>query len=133
LDSGNCRTEFFIRGMEKVVFHPTLRKAVVSSGRACVQFFALENLHLGPLITTAQRELISEDLLAAPVTARPPCCGQLIPIPAGVADRIERWHVVGDDRGDDAYADPSLLLNCSSCETPLRMNPFFLDVKPFTT
>ena len=90
-----------------------------------VEFYDIENLPLGPLITTAHREIISEDLPASPVTARPPCCGQLISIPVTIADRIEHWTHEG---GEGGYTDPALLLDCPNCSTPLRMNPFFVDV-----
>jgi hypothetical protein len=106
--------------------------AAISSNFRHPVLFDLEKPPLGPLITTAHREIISEDLPAGPVTARPPCCDQLISIPADLAERIEHWHLAGDERGDYAYTDPGLLLNCISCGTPLRMNPFFLDVKPLS-
>jgi hypothetical protein len=49
-----------------------------------------------------------------------------------LADRIEHWHLAGHDRGDHAYTDPALLHDCPSCGTPLRMNPFFVDVRPWS-
>lgn len=49
-----------------------------------------------------------------------------------LAERIEHWHLAGHDRGDPAYTDPALLLDCPSCGTPLRMNPFFVDVTPWS-
>jgi hypothetical protein len=90
------------------------------------------SLPLGPFITTARRELVSEDLPPGPVTARPVCCGQVIAFPPVLAERIEHWHLAGRDRGDGAYTDPALLLECPSCGTHLRLNPFFVDVKPGT-
>ncbi len=128
LDSGTCRAEFFLGDLEEVVFHPALRKVVASADNGSVQFFDLENLLLDPLIATAHRKIATEDLPTSPITARPPCCGRLITIPVDLAERIDHWHLIGDERGDNAYTDPALLINCSSCETPLRMNPFFLDV-----
>lgn len=131
LTSGECAARFFCRGLVSMAIHPTLNKiAVIFLNCRQPEFLDFENLPLGPLITTAQRVVVSEDLPAGPVSARPPCCAQLMQIPANVADRIEHWHFVGDDRGDDAYTDPALQLNCSSCGTPLRMNPFFLEMSP---
>jgi WD40 repeat protein len=95
-----------------------------------VEFFDIENLPLGPFITTAQREVISEDLTFGSVTARPPCCGQLISAPSTIADQIEHW---SNEGGEGGYTDPALLLDCPNCKTPLRMNPFFVDVKPANT
>jgi WD40 repeat protein len=91
-----------------------------------VEFFDIENLPLGPFITTAQREFISEDLPAGSVTARPSCCGQPIHIPSAIADRIEHWTNEGAEGG---YSDPALLLQCPCCSTPLRMNPFFVNIQ----
>jgi len=88
--------------------------------------FELKNLPLGPFITTAHREILSEDLPAGPVTARPPCCGQQISIPTSIADRIEYWNYEG---GEGGYTENALLLDCPNCGTPLRMNPFFVDIK----
>jgi hypothetical protein len=90
-----------------------------------VEFYNIENLPLGPFITTAHHEIISEDLPAGPVTARPACCGQLISIPSAIADRIEHWALHG---GEGGYTDPALLLDCPNCATSLRMNPFFVDI-----
>lgn len=133
LESGECAARFFCRGLVSINLHESFYKmAVIFLNYRRPDFFYFENLPLSPLITTAQREIISEDLPAGPVTARPPCCGQLISIPVDLAERIEHWHLAGDERGDNAYNDPALLFNCSSCGTPLRMNPFFLDVKPIT-
>ena len=89
-------------------------------------FASHENLICGPFITTAHREIISEDLPAGPVTARPPCCGQLISISSTIADRIEHWSHEG---GEGGYTDPDLLLDCPNCNTPLRMNPFFVNIQ----
>jgi hypothetical protein len=103
---------------------------VVGFNDGRVEFYNIENLPLGPFITTAQREVISEDLTLGSVTARPPCCGQLISIPSTIADRIEHWTLEG---GEGGYTDPDLLLDCPNCGTPLRMNPFFVDLKPANT
>jgi hypothetical protein len=91
-----------------------------------VEFYNIENLPLGPFITTAHHEIISKDLPAGPVTARPACCGQLISIPSAIADRIEHWTLEG---GEGGYTDPALLLDCPNCATSLRMNPFFVDIR----
>jgi WD40 repeat protein len=88
--------------------------------------FQLENLPLGPLVTTAQREILSEDLPAGPVIVRPACCGAPISVPVSVIDRIEKWENEGDGGSD---TDPALLLECPHCQTPLRMNPFFAEVR----
>jgi|GEM_PF-2442659 len=51
---------------------------------------------------------------------------------SALAERIEQWHLAGHDRYDHAYTDPALLLDCPSCGTPLRMNPFLVDVTPWS-
>jgi WD40 repeat protein len=103
------------------------KKLCAGDANGRVEFYNIENLPLGPFIATAHREIISEDLPAGAVTARPACCGQLISISSTIADRIEYWAL---DGGEGGYTDPALLLDCPSCATPLRMNPFFVDVKP---
>ncbi|MCX6975333.1 MAG: hypothetical protein NTZ94_13795 [Verrucomicrobia bacterium] len=126
--SFSCLNEFSFKGLNcisadwsrKILFCGFL------SGR--IELFNLENLAFGPLITTARRQIVSEDLPAGPFTARPPCCGQQILIPTSIADRIEYWTYEAGD-GEGGYTDPALLLDCPSCGTPLRMNPFFVDIK----
>jgi WD40 repeat protein len=122
----NVINRFFMRGARNCVFDSICKKLIVGFSDGRLEFFDIENFPLGPFITTAQRAIISEDLPAGPVTARPSCCGQLISIPTSTADRIEHWSL---DGGDGGYTDPSLLLDCPSCATPLRMNPFFVDIR----
>jgi len=121
---------FFQRGLKGVAIHWGSKKVIMWFTNGKIEFYNLENLPLGPFITTAHREVISEDLPAGSVTARPPCCGQLISIPNTIAERIEHWTLEG---GESGYSDPALLLDCPSCATPLRMNPFFVDVRPANT
>jgi WD40 repeat protein len=85
------------------------------------------NLINGPLITTAIKMSSSQDRGSARVNARTPCCAKVISIPEAIADRIEQWT---NESGNGGYTDPILLLDCRSCGKPLRMNPFFVDVKP---
>jgi WD40 repeat protein len=124
--TGLCRGVFFRYGISHMAFHSGVGKLVLGFSTGCVEFYNLENLPFSPLITTAHREIISEDLPAGPVTARPPCCGQQISIPPSIADRIEYWNYEG---GEGGYTENALLLDCPNCGTPLRMNPFFVDVK----
>lgn len=98
----------------------------VSRSTHDLQTYNIENLPLGPFITTAQREVISEDLPAGPATARPACCGKLIDVPDAIAERIDCWTVSGDKGG---YDDPALEMPCPQCGTPLKMNPFFMKVR----
>ena len=137
LDTGESLAVFFLRGLASFEVDWSRRRLVAGFSDGRVEFYQIENLSLGPFITTAQRELASEDLpagpvTAGPVTARPVCCGEVIEIPPVLAERIEHWHLAGHDRGDRAYTDPALLLDCPSCGTPLRMNPFFVDVRPWS-
>ncbi len=136
LENGNCLAKFFLRFLPQVghSISASLRTLAFGLTHGRVEFYQIENLSLGPFITTARRELVSEDLPAGPVTARPVCCGQEIAIPPILAGCIEYWHLAGHDRGDHAYTDSALLLDCPSCGTPLRMNPFFeggLPINPF--
>jgi WD40 repeat protein len=85
-----------------------------------------QNLINGPLITTAIKMSFSHDCDSKLVNARTPCCANVISIPEAIADRIEQWT---NENGDGSYTDPILLLDCPSCGTPLRMNPFFIDIK----
>jgi hypothetical protein len=126
LDSGECLARFYARGFLRAAIQWGQRKMVSGFQTGRVDFYNIENLPLGPFIATAHREILSEDLPAGAVTARPPCCGQLISIPPTIADRIEHWTHEGGDYG---YNDPTLILDCPSCSTPLRMNPFFVDVE----
>lgn len=125
--TGECSSVAFLRGLrpERLSVDWIRGRIVVNREDGFLDFFSIENLQSGPLITTARREILSEDLPAGAVTARPSCCGQFISIPEPTADLIERWSHQG---GEGGYADPELLLKCPSCSTPLRMNPFFIDV-----
>ena len=90
---------------------------VVGTQSGAVQFYTLQNFPLGPFITTAFRNS----------TARPVCCGQLVDVPAAVTERIDHWST---HPGEDGYTDPALLMPCPQCQTPLRMNPFFVAPPP---
>ena len=85
------------------------------------------NLVSGPLIATAMKTTSSEDPDSARVNARVPCCGKVVSIPKALAERIEQWT---HEKCDDGHTDLALLLDCPSCGTPLRMNPFFIYIKP---
>ncbi len=132
LDSGVPIAVFFLRGATTFTINWNRRRLAVGFSDGRVEFYQIHNLSLGPLITTAQRDLISEDLPPGPVTARPVCCGQIITIPDNLTERIEHWHLLGHNRGDRAYTDPTLLIDCPNCNTLLRMNPFLVDVKSLT-
>jgi WD40 repeat protein len=127
LETGECLYHFFSLGLDGLDIHWNRGMIVTGSSSGLVEFYNIENLGLGPFISTARREVISEDLPAGPVTARPPCCGQLISIPSTIADRIDHWTLEG---GEGGYTDSALLLDCPSCATPLRINPFFVDIPP---
>jgi WD40 repeat protein len=131
LDSGDPLAVFFLRGLAHFTIDWSRRRLALRFSDGRVEFHQIEKLSLGAFITTAQRELASEDLPAGPVTARPACCGQIIAIPPALAERIELWRPAGHKRGDSAYTDPALLFDCPSCRTPLRMNPFLMEVKPW--
>jgi WD40 repeat protein len=92
-----------------------VRKNLLLSGgfTGDVHFYTLENLPLGPFITTAFRNS----------TALTFCCGQLVTIPVCVTERIDYWTT---RPGEDRYTDPALLMPCPHCQAPLRMNPFFI-------
>jgi WD40 repeat protein len=130
LHTGITIAVFSIRGIESFRIDWSRRRLAASFSDGRVEFYQIHNLTLGPIITTALRDLISEDLPPGTVTARPACCGQVIAIQPNLAESIEYWHIVGHDRSDRAYTDPTLLLNCPHCNTPLRMNPFFVDLRP---
>jgi WD40 repeat protein len=123
--SGECLAVVFLRGFKSVNVSWSSGALIAGWSDDTVRGFLFENLSLGSFITTAQREIRSEDLPAGPVTARPACCGQRISIPEPIAERIEYFFL---NSSETAYTDPALLLNCPSCGTPLRMNPFFIDI-----
>jgi WD40 repeat protein len=124
VESGQCLSVFFLRGVAVSSFSWSNCTLIGQQSDKVVRL-SFKNLALGPFITTAQREIRSQDLPAGPVTARPACCGQRISIPEPIAERIEYSFL---NSGETAYTDPALLLNCPSCGTPLRMNPFFIDI-----
>jgi hypothetical protein len=94
-----------------------------------VEFYEIQNLSYGPLITTAHREIIYEDLPAGSVAACPPCCGIPISPPPSIIDRIEHWT---DEGGQGGYTDAALVLECPNCKAPIRLNPFFAEVRPLS-
>jgi len=125
VESGECLAVCLLRGGHRLVVSWSNRALLAAFSDGTVRRFRLENLALGPFITTAHREVHSEDLPAGPPTARPACCGQRIPIPEPLAERIEHCSLTGSETG---YTDPALLFNCPCCGTPLRMNPFFINI-----
>ncbi len=125
LDSGQCSGIFFLRGLFTFCFDWIRRRMIAGFSNGTVQFFVLENLDFGPFVTTVSQESLSEDLPPGPSFARPPCCGQRIPIPADAVERIELWSNSG---GNGGYSDPDLLIDCPACGTLLRLNPFLLSI-----
>jgi nephrocystin-3 len=130
LYKGNCYSVLFLRGLTSIALEAKRNRFVAGFSDGRFDFYHLQNPPCGPFISTAFREIISEDLPAGAVTARPPCCGRLISIPETISERIEHWSL---DDIEGGHSDPALLLDCPHCQTPLRMNPFFVDVKPTST
>ena len=130
-ESGECLGLFFLRGISVIGIDPKYGRLAVCFTDGRVEHYDIEDLPLGPFQTTALREIHSEDLPAGRITARPVCCGQEIEVPEAIASRIDDWMIRGDsgDGGDGGTSDHSLLLDCPSCGTPLRMNPFFCDIR----
>ena len=125
-ETGECLGVILMRGHSSLAFQSRTGRLIGGFSDGRVEFYSITNLPLGPFITTARREIVSEDLPTGPVTARPPCCGQLITMPVPVSERIKHWTLAG---GAGGYTDPALLLSCPNCQTPLRMNPFFVNLK----
>jgi|GEM_PF-2380199 len=115
VDSGKCVS--VLKKHSAGSFRLHRNRLIIGTRGGEVQFHTIENLAVGPVITTAFRNS----------TARPVCCGQLVDVPAVVTERIGNWST---HRGEDAYTDPALLMPCPHCQTPLRINPFF--VQPLT-
>jgi hypothetical protein len=124
------KSQFTFKGLSAIAVNWPNQLVACGFSDGRIEFYDIQNLPLGPFITTAHREIISEDLPAGVVTARPPCCWQLISIPETISERIEHWSL---DDIEGGHSDPALLLDCPHCQTPLRMNPFFVDVKPTST
>jgi WD40 repeat protein len=124
LESGDCLAKIYRLGLNSMTLCPKIGNLVAGFSDGRVEFYKIHNIPLDPFITTVNREIISEDLPAGPITARPACCGQLVNIPETVSERIDHWLLHG---GDGGYNDPALLIDCPSCGEPLRMNPFFVD------
>jgi hypothetical protein len=88
--------------------------------------FDIENLLLGPIPTTAHREIHSEDQPPPETgTTRTACCGQDIEVTSEIVTRIEDWSVQNSSGG---YSDQNLLLDCPHCGTQLRLNPFIVSI-----
>jgi WD40 repeat protein len=124
LDTGKQLSVFKVDRPSKILIKSDI--VAIASGHE-VFIARHHNLINGPLITTAIKMSSSQDRGSARVNARTPCCAKVISIPEAIADRIEQWT---NESGNGGYTDPILLLDCRSCGKPLRMNPFFVDVKP---
>ena len=129
IETGECLFVVSLRGVSSITYQSETGKISAGFSDGRVEFYDFENLPLGPFITTAQREIISENISAEPATARPPCCGQAVRIPEPICERIEHW---ANEGGEGGYTDPALILDCPHCQTPLRMNPFFANVQPLS-
>lgn len=116
---------FHLHGISTSVIDWARRRVSVGFSDGRVEFYDLQGIELKPFITTAVREIVPSDVTSSPVKARPVCCKQEIAIPKQVTERIRHWT---EKEGSGGYKDPALVLNCPHCATPLRMNPFFVDV-----
>jgi len=119
---------FFLRGISTCKAHWGKRSLICGYFDGRVDLFKIENTPFGSFITNSEYKSGPSECLPNKITARPPCCGQLISIPAIIAERIEHWAMEGGEGGEGGYTDPALLLDCPSCGTPLRMNPFFANL-----
>jgi len=111
LKSGECIHVLKLNSINSFALQKTT--LVIGAESSEVQFYTLQNFPSGPLITTAFSNS----------TARPVCCGQLVDVPAAVIELIDDWSA---HPGEDAHTDPVLLMPCPHCQTPLRINPFFV-------
>jgi hypothetical protein len=119
-----------IRGPGVKVICLGVHNLAIGAGKE-VLFARHENLVTGPLITTAHRKIFSEDLPVGKTSARPSCCGEVIPIPDTTSERIDHWSMKAETEGKrpaGGFTDALLLMNCPSCSTPLRINPFYIEL-----
>ena len=132
IDADHCNALFFLRGIVSITFNMSKKVLIAGFGDGRLEFFEVPGFVFAPIITTSRKNLNIETQSTtkksdkSTVTARPPCCGQVISIPNIIAERIELWSLNG---GDGGFTDPALLLNCPSCEARLRINPFFIETK----
>lgn len=122
-------------GAEVVVGMPSLVKSVFIGDRssiwvACCNsdlvFLSPQNFPTdGPLITTASRLIYSPDAAPGPAFIHPPCCAAKCQIPRAMASKIDAF---GFEPPPSAFSDATLLFSCPNCGSPLRINPFVLDV-----
>lgn len=123
LDTGKQLSVFKVDRPSKIL----IKSDIVAIAAGHEVFIARhQNLINGPLITTGTKMSFSQDRDSKLVNARTPCCAKVISIPEAIADRIEQWT---NENCDGGFTDPILLLDCPSCGTPLRMNPFLMEVK----
>jgi WD40 repeat protein len=125
--SGECCNIFFIKGLTQISFDWKGDGLVAALSEGSVLKFQIENMRMEPLITTGFLEGRIDNSDKVPLTARPVCCSQLVDVPAAVTERIDHWST---HPGEDGYTDPALLMPCPQCQTPLRMNPFFVAPPP---
>jgi nephrocystin-3 len=105
LDSSSMeiKSQFTFKGLSAIAVNWPNQLVACGFSDGRIEFYDIQNLPLGPFITTAHREIISEDLPAGVVTARPPCCWQLISIPETISERIEHWSL---DDIEGGHSDP---------------------------
>ncbi len=123
LASGRSLASFFERGTLSTLVSHTGGKLITGLLTGRVQAFNIENLPQGPVLATAQRQVVGENFPVCLSSAPPPCCSQIFDVPATVTERILYWSA---HPGEDGYTDPALLMPCPHCQTPLRMTPFFV-------
>ena len=93
-----------------------------------IQQWWLKNINLGPFITTAMRTIVSEDAPAIEYRIRPKCCGKISPLPEPLVVLINELQL---DESDARFEDSRLLMNFPSCGWPLKLNPFFMDIRNY--
>ena len=127
LDSSSLGTvcQFAFKGLSAIAadWSNKLLACGFSNGR--IEFFNIKNMMLGHWITTPYREVVSQDLPGGPLYTIPPCCAQKFLIPNEMVERIEHLEISPDETNSK---DPTLNINCPTCSTQLRMNPFFVDI-----
>jgi WD40 repeat protein len=129
-DKGICSSVFFLRGIDCLLIHWGKKLLIAGFDDGRVEFFKFEHLNLGPFASTARRNTVSGDVPAGTAITCPPCCRQQSIISSAVSEQIKYW---ANKAGEGGYTDPALLMDCPSCGAPLRMNPFFVDMRSACT
>jgi hypothetical protein len=116
--------------IENVSIDKGLKVIAVESPPGKLTFFNTNKpLQTSPLVATACRHIFSEDGPTSTPFVFPPCCAIAYTPDSELIEKITDLSLFHQTL--NSFDSIALLTNCPHCQTQLKFNPFFIDIRRF--